>query len=244
MSSSSSSSQRPPESRFPCHYDDREARSCIPPAADWVNNSLPPSSSVMTRSRTGGESHFDFFYHAIFTFVHSALTILLAPVLKKNTTRRPKRSSSPSRTQRAPAMTPQSYREVDPELAMPPQMNYDRSSSNNNNSSSILKSHQRRDSYQQQQQQAAQSSAAAAKSVRFPEQKRSRPPLGRISSSIGSTATTASSSTSASVSSSESSRSSSSLSSSSSSSDGRVRISPWRVSPSPRTHHSTYFLSD
>ena len=241
-SSSSSSSQRPPESHFPCHYDDRSS-SCVPPPADWVNHNQPPSSSVMTRSRTGGESHFDFFYHAIFTFVHSALTILLAPVLK-NTTRRPRRSSSPSRTQRATAMPPQSlHREVDPELAMPPQMNYDRSSSNNN--SSILKSHQRRDSYQQQQQ--AAQSAAAAKSVRFPEPKRSRPPLGRISSSIGSTTTTttASSSTSASVSSSESSRSSSSLSSSSSSSDGsRGRISPWRVSPSPRTHHSTYFLSD
>lgn len=238
MSSSSSSSQRPPESRFPCHYDDRSS-SCVPPSADWVNHNQPPSSSVMTRSRNGGESHFDFFYHAIFTFVHSALTILLAPVLK-NTTRRPKsRSSSPSRTQRATAMPPQSlYREVDPELAMPPQMNYERSSSNNNNSS-ILKSHQRRDSYQQQQQ--AAQSAAAAKSVRFPEPKRSRTPLGRISSSIGSTT----SSTSASVSSSESSRSSSSLSSSSSSSDGtRGRISPWRVSPSPRTHHSTYFLSE
>mmetsp|Transcript_31028 Transcript_31028/g.45659 ORF Transcript_31028/g.45659 Transcript_31028/m.45659 type:complete len:237 (+) Transcript_31028:136-846(+) len=234
-SMSSSAHQTPSEPHVPCHHNnDREVRSSVPPA-DWVNH---------TTSVTEGtaQSHFEFFYQVIFTFVHSALTLLLAPVLKTTRPRSSSRRSSSSqrsRTQRRD--TPQSFhREVDPELAMPPHMTPEKTRVTSSNSSSILKSQRRRrPSGEQPPHQAAMTAqaAATAKSVRFPEPIRSRPPLGRISSSIGSVAS------SANISVGESSSSSSS-SSSASSRNGRGRMAPrYTLSPS-RAHHTTYFLSD
>ena len=238
MSSSipSSAHQAPEEPHVPCHHNEGEVRSSVP-SADWVNQ--PASSAITTME--GSESHFEFFYQVIFTFVHSALTLLLAPVLKNSQPRRRKRSSqqqhsSSSRTRRRET---QSFREVDPELAMPPHnmttSENIRSVSSSSSSSSILKSHRRRNSSEEHLQNpvAMTVQSAASKSVRFPEPKRSRPPLGRISSSIGSS--------SGSVSESSSSSSVSSSSSSSRNGRGRGRIAPRY---SPRTHHTTYFMSD
>mmetsp|Transcript_12251 Transcript_12251/g.18266 ORF Transcript_12251/g.18266 Transcript_12251/m.18266 type:complete len:234 (-) Transcript_12251:101-802(-) len=229
---SSSAHQTPSEPHVPCHHNnDREVRSSVPPA-DWVNH---------TTSEGTAQSHFEFFYQVIFTFVHSALTLLLAPVLKttrpRSSSRRSSSSQQRSRTQRRD--TPQSFhREVDPELAMPPHMTPEntRVTSSASNSSSILKSQRRRrPSGEQPPHQAAMTAQAAAqaKSVRFPEPKRSRPPLGRISSSIGSVAS------SANISVGES--SSSGSSSSASSRNGRGRMTPRYTQ---RAHHTTYFLSD
>ena len=241
---SSSAHQAPAESHVPCHQTERQARSSPLPPADWVNQ---PNTTV-----TGSaQSHFEFFYQVIFTFVHSALTLLLAPVLKQSqpsSTRSSRRSQQQHRTQRREI---QSFREVDPELAMPTTQHHTMTSDNTSttrmtpvsSSSSILKSQRRRlPSGGEQPQYPAgamtashqAASAAAAKSVRFPEPKRSRPPLGRISSSIGSSST--------SVSESSSSSSSSSSAASSSSRNGRGRIVAPRYSP--RTHHTTYFMSD
>jgi hypothetical protein len=223
MSIPSSAQKTRSEPHVPCHHNESQVRLSVPPA-DWVNQ-----TSLRT-NKEGGESHFEFFYNVIFTFVHSALTLLLAPVLKTTRVKKMPRSSS-TRSQR----TQQSLRDVDPELAMMAPADNRLASSN---SSSILKIERRRSSGDRPQYQAASANTAAgaSKSVRFPEPKRSRPPLGRISSSIGSVSVNSStSSTSVSESS----------SSSSSSSNGRGRIaSRYTLSPRPRTHHSTYFLSD
>lgn len=231
LMSSSSAHQAPSEPHVPCHHNEREVRSSIPPA-DWVNH----TTTSPIEGSSSAQSHFEFFYHVIFTFVHSALTLLLAPVLK-NRPRRSRRSQPSARSQHHQRRERQSFREVDPELAMVPPQNTTGvaavASYSNNNSNSILKSQRRRPSGEQ----AAMTAAAGGgcKSVRFPEPKRSRPPLGRISSSIGS------SSSSASVGSSAASVSESSSSSSSSRGSGRGRMAPRYT---PRTHHTTYFLSD
>eukprot|EP00574_Skeletonema_japonicum_P012973 CAMPEP_0201713556 /NCGR_PEP_ID=MMETSP0593-20130828/351_1 /ASSEMBLY_ACC=CAM_ASM_000672 /TAXON_ID=267983 /ORGANISM="Skeletonema japonicum, Strain CCMP2506" /LENGTH=244 /DNA_ID=CAMNT_0048202719 /DNA_START=100 /DNA_END=834 /DNA_ORIENTATION=+ len=238
--SSSSAHQTPSEPHVPCHHNEREVRSSIPPA-DWVNHHTTTHSEG-----SAAQSHFEFFYHVIFTFVHSALTLLLAPVLKTTRLRRSRRSHRSSRSQQQQQQWReiQSFREVDPELAMvPPESRRvaASSSSSNNSSSSILKSHRRRSSGEQAAtaMTAAAATGAAAKSVRFPEPKRSRPPLGRISSSIGSSSSTTS------VGGSAASVSESSSSSSSSRSYGRGRIAPrYTLGSCPRTHHTTYFLSD
>eukprot|EP00577_Skeletonema_sp_RCC1716_P022460 CAMPEP_0113386814 /NCGR_PEP_ID=MMETSP0013_2-20120614/8208_1 /TAXON_ID=2843 ORGANISM="Skeletonema costatum, Strain 1716" /NCGR_SAMPLE_ID=MMETSP0013_2 /ASSEMBLY_ACC=CAM_ASM_000158 /LENGTH=235 /DNA_ID=CAMNT_0000269677 /DNA_START=101 /DNA_END=808 /DNA_ORIENTATION=+ /assembly_acc=CAM_ASM_000158 len=233
-SMSSSAHQTPSEPHVPCHHNnDREVRSSVPPA-DWVNHTTVTEGTA--------QSHFEFFYQVIFTFVHSALTLLLAPVLKntrpRSSSRRSSSSQQRSRTQRRDT-TQSFHREFDPELAMPPHMTPEntRVAASSSNSSSILKSQRRRrPSGEQPPHQAAmtaQVAAATAKSVRFPEPKRSRPPLGRISSSIGSVAS------SANISVGES--SSSSSSSSASSRNGRGRLAPRYTQ---RAHHTTYFLSD
>ena len=230
---SSSTHQTPPEPRVPCHHNEREGRSSLPPA-DWVNQ--------VSTTDTGAQSRFEFFYHVIFTFVHSALTLLMTPVLKMKNTR-PRRRRGRSSGQRSRANNPQqqqreprSFGEVDPELAMPSRSvveNIRTKAASSSSSSSILKSQRRRSGDQPQAGSAGGNTATAAKSVRFPEPRRSRPPLGRISSS-----TISGPSSSASV---GEASSSSSSSASSSSRNGRGRMAHRYT---PRTHHTTYFLSD
>lgn len=131
----------------------------------------------------GGPAIFDFFYSLLFSLVHSALTMVLAPVLRKDRRSRRKAagsSTAESKEQRSPSW--RSFIEKDPELAIPNDAQLDEATSVGSSSSvgsyhqPILKTqacHRTRIS-------TSTSTSDKKKSVRFPVPQRSRPPLGRI----------------------------------------------------------------
>ena len=177
---------------------------------------MPQSPSYIPSAPKPDECIFDYFYRIIFAFVNAALTIVLDPMLKKA------RSTNVS----SACLTKPSPTHSDPEIAIPFDPPVD--------SSRAPRVHH----YEQRRH--------VQKRVHFPVPERPRPPLGRICVSSSPSAASLNfcdSSITSSSSSSDRSRSSA-RGRVHSSKLGRLPLDRIRMSPSPRTHHSTYFLSD
>eukprot|EP00571_Detonula_confervacea_P008559 CAMPEP_0172315078 /NCGR_PEP_ID=MMETSP1058-20130122/24046_1 /TAXON_ID=83371 /ORGANISM="Detonula confervacea, Strain CCMP 353" /LENGTH=250 /DNA_ID=CAMNT_0013029075 /DNA_START=65 /DNA_END=817 /DNA_ORIENTATION=+ len=223
-----------PDSMDCDHMHEEHQRSSSTPQ----HHQLTPKQSV----NSGAQHAFDFFYSLVFSLVHAALTIFLAPVLRKD-----RRRTASSKVRRSPSWRSCYSAESDPELAIPERGDDSTSSRSTTTSSSggsyhqpILKT------------QSSRLSSENKKSVRFPAPERSRPPLGRIG--VGSSSSSVSSSSTGSSSSRSSGgrreRSSSRTGSSNGSmsrtttplrSDRRTS-SPFGRMTSPRMSHSAYFL--
>jgi len=237
-------------------------------SSDMDHQSSPdrPQHEQLSSSPPQLSPAFDFFYSLIFSLVHAALTVVLAPVLGKA-------SKTSRRRQRRDTERPITD-DDDPELAM----SYTRDNVHDNSDGvSVASGGSGSGPYQpilrrESRRLSDLSSAENRKNVRFPEPaQRARPPLGRIgssvlSSSVGSSSHSAGSHSTGSSSSSSRERSSrssrtasghrtSSRPSTASSNNTRpsnfsgsgrpqrVRASsPFGRMASPRMAHSTYFL--
>jgi hypothetical protein len=205
-------------------------------------SSAPQHHLLTSDTPVGGARLFDLFYSLIFSLVHVALTVVLAPVLgNKGQQRHQSRRSHPP-TESSVRSLPPNMGESDPELAMPGIESL--SSGGNASYQPILKT-------QSLSRRCCGDNIPAPtdnnqKSVRFPAPERPRPPLGRIglssssltSSSSGSTASTSSSLTSEGGRE-RPSRLTPQTTSRRGNSGARMASSPFKSS---RMAHSTYFL--
>lgn len=250
---------RTPPRRTRAHAD---ALSCSSSSANddehqQLLRSSTPHHHQLSREPTKDVAQiFDFFYQVVFSLVHIALTVVLAPVLggkehkRHNNQRRTRGDEYPMPSQSSSSSSlPQVDMMDDPESGISVGS---RGSAASSSASSSYQPILKVQLHQQHQQRVSGHSSGEKKSVRFPVPQRSRPPLGRIGLNSSSPAISSSSSRSAASSSSSRSETkrrdsrNSTASSRSSTAPNNKRGSRRTTSPlgrlaSPRMQ-STYFL--